>query len=150
MSNILRPSICGVKIIIMKMLAVAFIFFLALSPSVSLDIYYLRSTDSPPSSCPNQPCLTLHQSGQINNISSGTTLIFLPGYHDPKNSTLNIANASNITLRGQPGANIICSTVAVIQCENVTNLKIEELNFQLGGSQICQAFAIKLMECVKT
>ena len=102
---------------------------------VSIPEYYVRTTDSPPSDCPHQPCLTLHQYTQTNNFTTGTTLQFLPGNHTLQESLLNLTSISNVTMRRRESnshVNIICTNAVALQCENVIGLKIEGLNFLLN------------------
>ena len=61
------------------------------------DIRYVRPADSPLSSCPGQPCLTLHEYIEIDNFTNGTTLQFLPGNHTLQQS-FRLVNISNVTL----------------------------------------------------
>ena len=119
---------------------------LAHSISTTPDISYVRTTDS---DCPHQPCLTLHQYTQTNNVTSGTTLQFLPGNHTLQESVLNLTSISNITLRGgeiNSGVNIICTNVVTIQCVNVTGFKIEGLIFLLNFIDH-RVTALKLLNC---
>ena len=118
-----------VKMILLGTLLLQMLVFGVSTPP---EIYYVRTTDSPPSDCPHQPCLTLHQYTQTNNFTTGTTLQFLPGNHTLQESVLNLTSVSNITLRGDSDVNIICTNIVTIQCENVTGLKIEGLTFLLN------------------
>ena len=108
---------------------------LAFGVSTPPEIYYVRATDSPPSDCPHQPCLTLHQYTRTKKFTSGTTLQLLPGNHTLQESILNLTSVSNVTLRGAEsnlGVNIICTNAVTIRCEKVTGLKIEGLTFLLN------------------
>ncbi len=61
-------------------------------------IHYVRTSDVV--SCPGQPCLTLHQYTLLNNLTSGTTLMFLPGNHISE-LTMRLIDVSKITIRGE-------------------------------------------------
>ena len=109
--------------------------------------------DYPPSSPgdPDQPCLTLDQYTELNNFTSGATLLFLPGNHSLE-LTLNLTEISNITLtrRGNNSTvNIICTNVGMIQCMNVTDLKIEGLRFILAYEGNKSASAIIFINCIE-
>lgn len=119
------------------------VVYIACSSSNSTlpDIHFIRPTATPPSNCPNQPCLTLHQYSQTNNFTTGTTLLFLPGNHLSQ-SVLKLAYVSNITLKGESVANIICTiNVVAIQCKHVKHLRIEGLRFLLNHTS-SQLFGI--------
>ena len=117
------------------------------------EISYVRTTVSPSSDCPHQPCLTLHQYTQTKNFTTGMTLQFLPGNHTLQESTLNMTSISNITLRGEERnsdvkVNIVCTNVVTIQCENVTGLKIERLRFILNYmDRAHEITALKVINC---
>ena len=115
----------------------------SVSNSTLPDIYFIRPTDFPPSSCPNQPCLTLHQYSQANNFTTGTTLLFLPGNHSLSQTTLKLTRVSNVTLKGETAANIVCTNEVTIQCKYVKHLKIEGLKFLLNhAGSTSQLFGI--------
>ena len=133
------------------MVALVLLFvLLGLVPSSNSDVRYVHPSDSLQSSCPYQPCRTLQQYSQENNIANGTTFLFLPGNHHIPQSMLNLTQVSSITLRGEPFASIICTNM-VIRGENVTYLRIERLRFLLNctGSQIYGLSALCLINCVK-
>ena len=78
----------------------------------------------------SEPCHTLGYYSQNYSFMPETALIFLPGDHYLTGETLTLNDISNITLTSlQPEVNIITYTNGSIHCENVSNLKIEGLNF---------------------
>ena len=109
------------------------------------DIHYVKTTDSPSSDCPHQPCFTLHQYTQTNNFTTGTTLQFLPGNHTLQKSMLNLTSVSNITLRGKERVNIISTNVS-IYFENVRGLNVEGLTFLLNNVNVGTT-ALKVINC---
>ena len=123
---------------------------LAFGVSYSPEVYYVRPTDSPPSDCPHQPCLTLHQYTQTNNFTTGTTLQFLSGNHTLQESVLNLTSVSNVTLKQEfesnSDVNIICTNAVTIRCENVTGLKIEGLTFLFNFIDY-KITALELINC---
>ena len=120
--------------------------------SEQADTRYVRPTGSPLSICPNHPCLTLQQYSKITNFTTGTemmTLLFLSGNHSLPQATLNLTSVSNITLRGEQVANVVCTNEITIQLENVTFLRIEGLKFILNytGTQRYGISALNLINC---
>ena len=115
------------------MLALPVVFILIIlsfSRSLSWNIYYVIPTDVPFANCPaDEACMTLELYAKLNNFTAGMKLMFLPGNHSLSNSTLTLANVSDITLNGEQLATIICTNRITIECKNVTNLKIEGLLF---------------------
>ena len=121
-----------------KMLSVAFLHHLAqvlvLVCSATSDIRYVRPADSPLSSCPGQPCLTLHEYVEIDNFTNGTTLKFLPGNHTLQQS-FSLVNISNVTLKAAFNhsiTNIICKNNVTIYCDRVAHLHIVGMYFILN------------------
>ena len=118
---------------------------LALACSVpSADICYVRPADSPLSSCPGQPCLTLHEYVEINNFTNGTTLQFLPGNHTLQQS-FSLVNISYVTFEAafnSSVANIIYKDSVTIHSSRVTHLNIIGLSFILsqGGDRSALEF----------
>ena len=117
----------------MSLVRVALPVILLVSSAVS-KIHYVRPADSPASSCPGQPCLTLHEYAQVNNFTNGTTLQFLPGNHSIQQS-LRLVDISNVTL--EPAfnhlvVNIICMNNGTIYSRGTTGLHIVGLTFTLG------------------
>ena len=94
-------------------------------------IHYVRATDTPLSDCSGQPCLSLDQYTESNNLTTGTTLLFLPGNHSLQQSILNLTSVSNVSLRGEEGAYVLCTNSITILCENVTGFSIEGIVFLL-------------------
>ena len=81
-------------------------------------------------SCPtDQLCMTLENYTRLHNLTTGMELIFLPGNHSLLKSILTLENVSNITLKGEKLATIVCTNEIIIQCENVSDLKIKGLIF---------------------
>jgi predicted outer membrane repeat protein len=96
----------------------------------------------------------LHLLSQTNNISSGTTLLFLPGNHSlVLSSALNLTSVSNVTLKGEADANIICTNEITMLCQHITHLKIEGLKFILNytGQQLFgRVYAgLEIVDCDK-
>ena len=130
----------------MQLLALLFVW-LQFECLTASNINYVRPADSLSSTCPGQPCLTLCQYAQRNNFTSGTILLFMPGNHSLE-ITLNLTEISNITLRKKDGnstANIICTNAGTIDCENVTNLNIEGLQFMILNT----SSALNLIGCTE-
>ena len=110
--------------------------------SATSDIRYVRPADSPLSSCPGQPCLTLHEYVEIDNFTNGTTLHFLPGNHTLQQS-FSLVNISDITFAAvfnHSVTNIICKNNVSIYCDRIIHLDIVGLSFILsqrgGGSAV--------------
>ena len=123
----------------------------SLHPSASDIINYVKPEKSPPSitSCPGQPCLTLYQYTAGNNFTTGTTLLFMPGNHSLE-LTLNLTGISNITLKKMDSnstANIICTNVGAVYCENITDLKIVGLRFLLNFEGDQSTSALRFVNC---
>ena len=111
------------------------------------DIRYVRPADSPLSSCPGQPCLTLHEYVEIDNFTNGTTLQFLPGNHTLQQS-LRLVNNSNVTL--EAAFNHSVATIAyqgnvTIYCTMVARLHVVGLSFIL--SQRGDRSALQFISC---
>ena len=103
--------------------------------------YVMRPADSPPSSCPGQPCLTLHEYVEIDNFTSGTTLQFLPGNHTLQQS-FTIEHISNITFEAASDnsvTNIISKDDVTVYFDGVTHMDIVGQSFILGqrGDRSC-------------
>ena len=99
----------------------------------------MRPADSPLSSCPGQPCLTLHEYVEIDNFTNGATLQFLPGNHTLQQS-FSLVHISNITFEAAFNhlvTNIICKNNVTIHISWVTHLNIVGLSFILsqGGDR---------------
>ena len=112
---------------------VAQVLVLVCSTTTS-DIRYVRPAGSPLSSCPGQPCLTLHEYVEINNFTNGTTLQFLPGNHTLQQSFI-LVHFSNFTFESafnHSVPNIICKDDVTIYSTRVTNLHIVGLSFILS------------------
>ena len=106
----------------------------ALVCNATLDIRYVRPADSPLSSCPGQPCLTLHEYVEIDNFTNGTTLQFLPGNHTLQQS-FRLVNISNVTFEAafnHSVTNIICKDDVTIHCDRVIHLQIVGLSFTIS------------------
>ena len=106
------------------------------SSAATSDIRYVRPADSPLSSCPGQPCLTLHEYVEIDNFTSGTTLQFLSGNHTLQQSFL-LVNISNVTFEAvfnHSVTNIICNDNVTIHSIRVIHLNIVGLSFILSQS----------------
>ena len=121
-----------------KMFSVSFLHHLAqvlvLVCSATSDIRYVRPADSPLSSCPGQPCLTLHEYVEIDNFTNGATLQFLPGNHTLQQSFY-LVNISNVTFEAafnHSVTNIICKDNATIHSSIVTHFHIVGLSFILS------------------
>ena len=111
------------------------------------DIRYVRPADSPLSSCPGQPCLTLHEYVEIDNFTNGTTLQFLPGNHTLQQS-FHLVNISDVTFEAafnHSVTNIICNDDVTIHSRRVSHLNIIRLSFIL--SQRGDRSAIKFSSC---
>ena len=120
---------------------------LVLVCSTTPDIRYVRPADSPLSSCPGQPCLTLHEYVEIDNFTNGTTLQFLPGNHTLQQS-FSLVNISNIIFEAvlnHPVTNIISKDNATIHCDRITHLDIVGLSFII--SQRGNGSAIEFSRC---
>ena len=107
---------------------------LVLAFSVASDIRYVRPADSPLSSCPGQPCLTLHEYVELDNFTNGTSLQFLPGNHTLQQSfrLKNISNIMFVALFNRSITNIICKDNVTINISKVTHLNIVGLTFILS------------------
>ena len=121
-----------------KMLSVLFLRQVAqvllLVCSATSDIRYVRPADSPLSSCPGQPCLTLHEYVEIDNFTNGTTLQFLPGNHTLQQS-FSLVNISDVAFEAafnHSVTNIICKDNVTIYCDRVIHLDIVGLSFILS------------------
>ena len=102
--------------------------------SATSDISYVRPADSPLSSCPGQPCLTLHEYVEIDNFTNGTTLQFLPGNHTLQQS-FSLVRISNITFEAvfdNSVTKINCKDNVTIYYERVIHLDIVGLSFILS------------------
>ena len=116
------------------MLLSIFLCLVAQVNATSADTQYVRPADSPLSSCPGQPCLTLHEYVEIDNFTNGTTLQFLSGNHTLQQS-FSLVNISNVTFEAafnHSVINIICKDNATIHSIEVTHLHIVGLSFILS------------------
>ena len=124
------------------------ILVLLLASTLS-DISYVRPVDYPPSSCPGQPCFTLHEYAEVSDFTSGTTLQFLPGNHSIRQSLyLADVDISNVTLEpafNHSVVNILCKDNGTFHFSGVTALHIVGLTFIL--SQRGNWSAITFIEC---
>ena len=135
-----------------KMFSLSFLCHIAqvlvlVCSTTTSDIRYVRPADSPLSSCPGQPCLTLHEYVQIDNYTNGTTLQFLPGNHTLQQS-FSLVNISTITFEAvlnHSVTNIICKNNVTIHCDRVTHLHIVGLSFIL--SQRGDRSALEFSSC---
>ena len=115
--------------------------------SATADIRYVRPADSPLSSCPGQPCLTLHEYVEIDSFTNGTTLQFLPGNHTLQ-QYFSLVNISDVTLEAafnHSVTNIICKNNVTIYCDRIINLRIIGLSFIL--SQRYNLSALEFIQC---
>ena len=133
----------------MILLVLLLFSLLAHSTFSHLSIHYVKTADSPPFICPDHPCFTLEQYTLMNNFTTGKTFIFLHGNHSQQNSALNLTSVTNITLRGEPNAGIICMSSFTIKCYNSSNLRIERLTFllQYTGEEMYHGSALQLINC---
>lgn len=98
-------------------------------------VHYVKTSNSPSSSCPDQPCLTLHQYTlhASKYFTAASTFVFLSGNHTLESSII-LNDTSNITLRGA-GYNSNATLVSTIQytlvCNNVSNLSVQWLKFDM-------------------
>ena len=123
------------------------VIVVALVSNSNSDIHYVRPADSPVSSCPGQPCLTLHEYVEVDNFTNGTTLQFLPGNHTLQRS-FRLVHISNVTLEptfNHSVTNIICKDICTIQFEKVAHLYIIGLSFIL--SQRGDGSALEFSKC---
>ena len=95
----------------------------------SSPVRYVRPNYSSPLSCPGQLCLTLDQYAQQSTqyFTTGSVFVVLPGNHS-LSSTINLANISNITVRGELSDCLVIVS-RDIRCHGVTNFTIEGLKF---------------------
>ena len=107
---------------------------LVLICSATSNIRYVRPADSPLSSCPGQPCLTLHEYVEIDNFTNGTTLQFLPGNHilQQSFSLVNISNAIFEAAFNHSVTNIICKDNVTIIYNRITHFYMVGLSFILS------------------
>ena len=123
------------------------VIVVALVSNSNSDIHYVRPADSPVSSCPGQPCLTLHEYVEVDNFTNGTTLQFLPGNHTLQ-QLFRLVHISNVTLEptfNHSVTNIICKDICTIQFEKVAHLYIIGLSFIL--SQRGDGSALEFSKC---
>ena len=108
--------------------------------------YFIRPTTlTTNTSCPSQPCLTVHQymNNTGYNIQSNTVLIFLPGNH-VLTRPVQIQNVENVTLKSTipdmypelrvqySCENELCrSTQSAIKLVNVTNVTVKEISLKV-------------------
>ena len=122
---------------------------LVLVCSATSDIRYVRPADFPLSSCPGQPCLTLHEYVKIDNFTNGTTLKFLPGNHTLKQS-FSLEDISNVTFEAATNhsvTNIICKDDVTFHCDSVTHLHIIGLTFMLSQrGDIINCFRVQQLQ----
>ena len=120
-------------------LFVAQVLLIVCSYRATSDIRYVRPADSPLSSCPGQPCLTLNEYVEMDNFTNGTTLQFLLGNHTLQES-FSLVRISNITFEAafnHSVTNITCENNVTILSSRVTHLNIVGLSFILsqGGDR---------------
>ena len=118
---------------IYKMWKLVFAVLLVLDISAQDNVrYVMPSSSSPAFICPGQPCLTLGQFTEMADryFTTGSTFAFLAGNHS-LHTALSLTNVSNMILRGDQTANILVERNHTIQCENVSNIQIQGLNFVL-------------------
>ena len=98
-------------------------------------VHYVKTSNLPSSSCPDQPCFTLHHYMVHTSkyFTSGSTFVFLSGNHTLESSIF-LNDTSNITLKGA-GYNSNATLVSTIQytlvCNNASNLSVQWLKFDL-------------------
>ena len=117
---------------------------LFLSVSAHDNIHYVVSHEEASGrSCPNSSCLTLEEYLQEAEtyFTTGTTFIILTGNYSLE-GVINLANISNITLRGEKNGSIINIINGTIRCQNVTGLNIERLTFSVYSSTISSVLKI--------
>ena len=115
--------------------------------SATSDIRYVRPADSPLSSCPGQPCLTLHEYVEIDNFTNGTTLQFLSGNHTLQQS-FRLVRISNVTFEAvfnHSVTNIIFKDNVTIDSRMAHILHIVGLSFIL--SQGGDRSALEFIQC---
>ena len=97
-------------------------------------VSFVKTNESAFEHCPGQPCLTLEQYAQQGKtfFKTGTTFIFLPGNHTLE-STVNLTSLSAVTFIANDSDSIVIIACrnAFIRCENVKNLTIRGLVFEL-------------------
>ena len=128
----------------LALVAQVLVLFWSATPA---DVCYVRPANYPLSSCPGQPCLTLHEYVEIDNFTNGTILQFLPGNHTLQQS-LDLVNISNVTFEAafnRSVTNIMCKDNVAIHCNRVTHLHIEGLSFVL--SQKGDQSALQFRSC---
>lgn len=96
---------------------------------------YVKPDISSALTCPGQPCFTLGQFAgmQDEHFTIGSTFVFLAGNYSLQ-TVLRLAGVSDITLRGDGNgstASVYLGNDATIICDNVTNVRIEGLQFIL-------------------
>ena len=98
-------------------------------------LLYVKPND-PSLSCSSQPCLTWDQYAlqQGSYFTNGATFLFLPGTHNVQ-FTVSLVNKSNVTLRKSETSSFValsCNTSIAIQCRNITNFKVDGIQFKLS------------------
>ncbi len=99
-------------------------------PSTSTgQVYYIKPESM--SNCSYYPCLTLddYVAEETHYFTAGSVFIFLAGHHSFQ-TTINISNISNITLRGEDSGVIISNGSTPISFQSSRNLTIEGLVFR--------------------
>lgn len=101
--------------------------------------------------CLNGSCLTIDQYTEQASqyFTTGSSFVFLAGNHSLQ-TFIHLKHISMITFRAEENfsrCNIICRNEVTILCENVTNLLIDGLRFQLHFSKQSQnSSALKLFD----
>ena len=111
-------------------------------------------TPNPNTPCPEEPCLTLDQFAQEvqHDLTSNTTLIFLPGDHnltrDIKITNIgHFAMLGDTTTQSPPGSRIVCTSPASITIESIFNLEISFMAvFSCGSGSSSGAIHVQLVE----
>ena len=110
------------------------VLILVLVSSVSAKQTLYIKPNNVSSDCSNQlPCLTLDQYAQQQNyFVSEAVFLLLPGNHS-LHVTVNLRNISDMSFEGMGNnsVTVFCRTELAIQCQNVTNLKIQDIAFHL-------------------
>ena len=115
----------------------ALVLLLIVFGSSTKQICYVKPNDSSVT-CPgySEPCLTLDQYTQQTThqcFSTGSTLLFLPGNHT-LHSKVQLENVSDILFSREGGKSdvlIAVTDLGAIHCENVANLKIQDIAFHV-------------------
>lgn len=99
------------------------------------NIYYVLSSETDYSDCPDVECLTLDQYVQESGayFTTGSIFIFMVGNHSLE-TELELYGVSNILLRGigtEPNTNIVCKLAHAIVFSNTFNINLTGLTFLL-------------------